>query len=106
MSNVSYGFLKTYVQATASLDHIRQITCIACQLVDSPFVVGRGAVVSGWFNQVGYGAAAFKCYPDVCVTEYVCDLAYLWGYVCECCQLLFFAVVWCGVFCFMFYLIS
>ena len=77
VSNLSYVFLKTYVQATASLDHIRQITCIACQLVDSPFVVGRGAVVSGWFNQVGYGAAAFKCYPDVCVTEYVCDLAYL-----------------------------
>ena len=83
VSNVSYVFLKTYVQATASLAHIRQIARVTCQLVDFPFIVGRGAVVSGWFNQVGYGAAAFICYPDVCVTEYVCDLAYLWGYVCE-----------------------
>jgi hypothetical protein len=70
-------FLKTYVQATASLAHIRETTCVAFQLVDYPFIVGWGAVVSGWFNQVGYGAAAFMCYPDVCVSEYVCDLAYL-----------------------------
>ena len=39
VSNVSYVFLKTYVQAKASLAHIRQITCVACQLVDSPFIV-------------------------------------------------------------------
>ena len=58
-------FLKTYVQATASLANIRRITCVACQLVDSPFIVGRGVVVSGWFNQVGYGAVAFICYPDI-----------------------------------------
>ena len=67
-------FLEPYVQATASLAYIRQITC---QLVDSPFTVGQGALVSVRFNQVGYGVAAFICYPDVCVSEYVCDLAYL-----------------------------
>jgi len=100
-------FLKTYVQATASLAHIRQITCVACQLVDSPFILGWGAVVSGWFNQVGCGAVAFICYPDVCVTEYVGDPACLWGYVCECCPLLVFAVTWCGVVCFvLFYVLS
>ena len=90
-------FLETYVQGAASLANIRQITCVTCQLVDSPFTVGQGVVVSGRFNWVGYGVVAFICYPDVCVSEYVCDLAYLWGNVCECCPLLVFAVVWCGV---------
>jgi len=32
-------FLETYVQAVASLAYIRQITCVTCQLVDSPFTV-------------------------------------------------------------------
>ena len=45
------------------------------------------------------------CYPDVCVPEFVSDLVYLWGYACECCPLLVFAVTWCGVFFFMFYFI-
>ena len=62
-----------YVQAMASLAHIRQITCVACPLADSPFIVGWGTVVCGWFIQVGYCAAAFIRYPDVCVTEYVCE---------------------------------
>ena len=44
-----------YVQAAASLAYIRQITRVTCQLVDSPFTV----VVSGRFNQVGYGVVAF-----------------------------------------------
>ena len=60
--------------------------------------MGRGVVVSGRFNQVGYGVAAFICCPDVCVSEYVCDLVYLRGSVCECCPLLVFAVVWCVLF--------
>jgi len=64
-------------------------------------------VVSGRFYRVGYGVAAFICYPDVCVSEYVCDLAYMWGNVCECCTLLVFAVVWCGVvWCVLFYVLS
>jgi len=70
--------------------------------VDSPFTVGRGVVVCGQFNQVVCGVAAFICYPDVCVSEYVSDLAYLRGNVCECCPFLVFAVVRFGVFCFMF----
>ena len=68
-------FLETYAQAAASLAYIRQITCVTCQLVDSPFTAGRSVVVSGRFNEVGYGVAAFICYPDVCVYEYVSDLA-------------------------------
>jgi hypothetical protein len=40
-------------------------------------------VVSGRFNQVDYGVVAFICYHDVRVSEYVCDLAYLRGNVCE-----------------------
>ena len=62
-------FLETYVQAAASVAYIRQITCVTCQMVDSPFTVGRGVVVSGRFRQVGYGVAAFICYSDVCVSE-------------------------------------
>jgi len=79
---------------------------VTCQLVDSPFTVGRGVVVSGRFNQVDYGVAAFICYPHVCVSEYVCNLVYLRGNVRDCCPFLVFAVMWCGVFCFMFYLMS
>jgi len=84
-------FLETYVQAAASLAYIRQITRVTYQLLDSPSTVGRGVAVSGRFNQVGYGVAAFICYPYVCFSEYVCDLAYLWGNVCKCCPFLVFA---------------
>ena len=65
--------------------------------------MGRGVEVSGWFRQVGYGVAAFIRYLDVCVSEYISDLTYLRGNVCECCPFLVFIVVWCGVFCFVFY---
>ena len=106
VSNVLYVFLETYVQAVASLAYTRQITCVTCRLVDSPFIVGRDVVVFGQFNQVGYGVAAFICYSDVCVSEYVSDLAYLLGKVSECCPFLVFSVVWCGAYCFVFYLIS
>ena len=53
---------------------LNELLCVTHQLVDSPFTVGRGVVVSGQFNQVGYGVAAFICYPDVCISEYVCVL--------------------------------
>jgi len=106
VSNVSYVFLEPYVQAAASLAYIRQITRVICQLVNSPFTVGRGVVVSGRFNQVGYGVVAFISYPYVCVSEYVCELSYLWRNVNKCCPFLVFAVVWCDVFRFMFYLMS
>jgi len=96
VSNILYVFLETYVQGAASLAYIRQITRVTCQLVDSTFTVGRGVVVSRRFDQIDYGVAAFICYPDVCVSEYVCDLVYLLGNVCECCPRLVFAVVWWG----------
>ena len=54
--------------------------------------MGRGVEVSGWFRQVGYGVAAFIHYLDVCVSEYVSDLSYLRGNVCECCPFLVFVV--------------
>ena len=66
-----------------------------------PIYCGGDVVVSGWFNQVGYGVAVFICYSDVCISEYVSDLAYLRGKVCECCPFLVFAVVSCGVVCFV-----
>ena len=68
--------------------------------------MGRGVEVSGWFRQVGYGVAAFIRYLDVCVSEYIGDLTYLRGNISECCPFLVFIVVWCGVFCFVFYLVS
>jgi len=60
------------------------------------------------FDQVGYGISASECYLNVCVSEYVCDLAYLWGNVGECYPSFVFVhvCVWCGVLCFMFYLVS
>jgi len=71
--------LETYAQAVASLAYIRQITCVTCQLVDSTFIVGWGVMVSGPFNQVGCGVAAFIYSSDVCVSEYIS--AYLRGNV-------------------------
>ena len=50
----------------------------------------------GRFNPVCYGVAAFVSYSDVCVAEYISDLACLWGYVHECCPFLVFSVTWCG----------
>jgi len=44
-SSVSYVFLETYVQAMASLAYVRQVECVACQLINSPFIVGRNVVV-------------------------------------------------------------
>ena len=61
-------------------------------------------VVSGWFYPVSYGVAAFICYPYVCVSEQVRDLAYLWGNVCESRPfLVFFCLV---VKCVLFYVLS
>jgi len=70
--------------------------------------VGQNVVVLGRFDEVGYGISASECYPNVCVSEYVCDFVYLWGNVSECCASLVFvsACVLCGVFCLMFYLVS
>ena len=51
-------------------------------------------VVSGWFYPVGYGVAAFICYPYVRVSEQVRDLAYLWGNVCVSRPFLVFSVLW------------
>ena len=66
---------------------------LTCQLIDSPLIVGWD-VVCGWFYPVSYGVAAFVCYPYVCVSEQVRDLAYLWGNVCESRPFLVFSVLW------------
>ena len=50
-------------------------------------------LVSGWFYPVSYGVAAFICYPYVCVSEQVRDLADLWGNVCESRPFLVFSVL-------------
>ena len=65
-------------------------------------------MVIGGSDDFGYINSASENYPNVCVFEYVCDLAYLWANVCECCPSLVFvrACVYCGVFCLMFYLVS
>ena len=47
-------------------------------------------MVLGGSDDFGYGISASESYPDVCVFEYVCDFAYLWGNVCECCPSLVF----------------
>ena len=53
--------------------------------------MGRNVLVLGRFYTVGYGVSASEYYPNVCVvSEYVCDLAYLWGNMCECCLSLVF----------------
>jgi len=41
-------------------------------------------VVLGRFDEAGCGISASECYPNVCVSEYVCDFAYLWGNIGEC----------------------
>jgi len=38
--------------------------------------------------------SAFICYPYVCVSGQVRDLAYLWENVCESCPFLVFSVLW------------
>jgi len=43
--NVSYMFLEIYVQAMACLTYVCQVACVACQLINSPFIVGRNVVV-------------------------------------------------------------
>jgi len=88
-----YMLFVMYAQAATSLAYIRQITCVTCQLVDSASIVGW-CVVSRWFYLVSYGVAAFLCYPYVCVSEQVRDLAYLWGNVCENHPFLLFSVWW------------
>ena len=81
---------------------------VTCQLINTPFIVERGVVVCRRFDPVGHGISSFECYLDICVSEYVCDLAYLWGNVGECYPSLVFvrACVHCGVLSFLFYLLS
>ena len=47
--------------------------------------MGRNVVVLGGFVHFSYGVTTSEGYPDICIPEYVCDFAYLWGNVCECC---------------------
>jgi len=58
--------------------------------------------------EVGYGISAFECHLDICVSEYACDLAYLWGNVGECYPPLVFVrtCVQYGLLCILFYLMS
>ena len=60
------------------------------------------------FDLVSYGVSAFKCCFDIYVSEYVSDLAYLWGNVGECypSSVFVLACVHCGVLSFLFYLLS
>jgi len=67
--NVSYVFLEMYAQATACLSNI-QVACVACQLINTPFIVGWGVVVFRRFVLVGYGISAFECHLDICVPEH------------------------------------
>ena len=76
-------FLETYAQTTACWSYIRSAACVAFYLINSPFIMGRNVVVLGGSDDFGYGISASESYPNVCVFEYVCDLAYLWGNVCE-----------------------
>ena len=96
-----------YVQATASLAYVRQVARVTCQLINSPFIVGRSVVVSSRFDHVGYGIAASECYldiyvPNTFVTLRICGemkaniTIFYFFYVCVC----------CGVLCFMFYPVS
>jgi hypothetical protein len=78
-------FLETYVQTTACLSYIRSAACVTFYLINSPFFMGWNVVVLGGSDYFGYGVSASESYPDVCVFEYVCDFAYLWGNVCKCC---------------------
>ena len=79
-----------YVQTMACLSYIRSATCVTFYLINSPFIMGRNVVVLGGSDDFGYGISASESYPDVYVFEYVSDLAYLWGNVCECCLLKFY----------------
>ena len=101
-------FWKRIFQATVCLTYVRQVACVVCQLINSPFFVGRNVVVFWRFDPLGYGISASECYLNVCVSEYVCDLAYLWGNVGEYYPSFVFVhvCVWCGVLCSMFYLVS
>ena len=47
-------------------------------------------MVLGRSDDSGYGISASENYQNVCVSEYVCDVVYLWGNVCECCPSLVF----------------
>jgi len=65
-------------------------------------------VIHGEFDHFSYGVTASEGYPDICIPEYVCDFAYLWGNVCEYCPsfVLVRVRVRYGAFCLMFYLVS
>jgi len=69
---------------------------------------GGGVVAFQRFDPVGYGVLACECYLDICVSEYVCDLVYLWENIGECYSSPVFvcACVHCGVLSFLFYLLS
>ena len=60
------------------------LMCAVC--LNTPFIVGRGVVLFRRFDPVGSGISTFECYLDICVSEYVCDLAYLWGNDSKCCK--------------------
>jgi len=64
--SVFYIFLETYVQATARLPYVRQVACVACQLINTPFIVGRNVVVFFKFVQVGVVSRALESTDGQC----------------------------------------
>ena len=101
-------FLETYAQTTVCLSYIRSAACVAFYLINSPFLVGWNVVVLGGLMILAMVLGHMKSIVTFVFFEYVCDLAYLWGNVCEYRPSLVFvrACVYCGVFCLMFYLVS
>ena len=54
-------------------------------------------MVLGRSHDFGYGISASESYPNVCVFEYVCDLAYLGEMYVNVAHLLFLFVLVCNV---------
>ena len=64
---------------------------MCCILADKfPIYCGVKCRAPWGSDDFGYGISASESSPNVCVFEYVWDLAYLWGNVCECCPSLVF----------------
>ena len=66
-----------------------------------PIYCGRNIVALRGSDDFGYGNSASESSPNICVFEYVWNVAYLWGNVCENCPSLVLFVLVCSVECFV-----
>ena len=74
------------MQTAACLSYIQSAACVTFYVINSPFIMRCIIVVLEGFVHFRCEVTASEGYPDICILQYVCYFAYLWGNECKYCS--------------------